>query len=205
MLFSKILSVSSINLWNKILHWYRASALKEFLELLETKLFSLNFGEYENISLSPNAGGTIKNIIIGLIIGAILASASAFYTRAVQGKFVRELLHRECLTADTAVTLRECGFFCNPSIRRELSRGGALSKMVRCTSEISMDKPVDFLTARFYVPEEDKYRAEVRYTANGSRMSNLLLTVAVCLLAGFLLLKGIPLLLNLADWLMGMF
>jgi hypothetical protein len=204
-LFSKILSVSSINLWDKILHWYRASALKEFLELLETKLFGLNFGEYENISLSPNAGGTIKNIIIGLIIGAILASASAFYTRAVQGKFVRELLRRECLTADTAVTLRECGFFCNPSIRRELSNSGALSKMVRCTSEISADKPVDFLTARFYVPEDDKHRAEFRYTAKGSRIPNLLLTVAVCLLAGFLLLKGIPLLLNLADWLMGMF
>ena len=205
MLFSKIFSVSSLNLWDKILNWYQASALKEFLELLETKIFGLNLGEYENISLSPNAGGTIKNIIIGLVVGTILASAAAFYTRAVQGKFVRELLRRECFTADSAVTLRECGFFCDPSVRRELSKGGALSKIVRCTSEISSDKPVDFLTARFYVPEDDKYRAEFRYTAKGSRIPNLLLTAAVSLLAGFLLLKGIPLLLNLTDWLMGLF
>ncbi len=203
MLFSKIFAVSSLNLWDKILHWYQTSALKEMLELLESKFFGLNLGEYENFSLSENAGGTIKNIIIGLIIGTILASASAFYTRAVQGKFVRELLRRECFTADAAVTLRECGFFCNPSIRRELSQRGALSKITRCTSEISEDKPVDFLTARFYIPEDDKYRAEFRYTNSGSRIPHLLLTVAVCILAAFLLLKGLPLLLNLADWLIG--
>ncbi len=205
MLFSKIFALSSLNLWDKILYRYQSSAIKELLELLEAKLFGLNLGEYENFSLSANVGSTIQNVIIGLVIGTVLASVSAYYTRAVQGRFVRELLKRECFTPDTAVTLRECGFFCNPSIRRELSQRGALAKITRRAEESDGDAPLDFMTARFYIPEEDKYRAEFRYANKSARIPHVLLTVAVCILAGFLLLKGLPLLLGLADRLMGMF
>lgn len=205
MLFSKIYSISAVNLWDKILNWYRNSLIKELLDYLETQVFSITFGDYDNITLSERSGENIKNILIGLILGTILASAAAYYMRAVQGKFVRELLKKECFSPDTAVTLRECGFFCNPSVRRELSKGGALSKITKCTDAVSEEHPIDFLTARFYIPEDDKYRAEFRYTKKGASVPHLLLTVGVCILVGVLLFRWLPQLLSFADWIVGGF
>ena len=148
----------------------------------------------------------------------ILASAMTCYTKAVQGRFVRELIKRECFTPDRAITLRECGFFCHPTIRRELTAGGALSKItVRVsadvTEEVSSDKmenrreaaPIDLLTARFYIPEDAKYRAELRYRRKGSRGADLILVFVLCVVFTVLLFRGAPILLSFADWLISIF
>ena len=225
MLFSKISTFSSGNLWEQILNWYQNSLIKELLDHFENNVFNLDPSVYEHFTLTAETSSSIKNIIIGLVIGMVLASGMACYTRAVQGKFVRELLKRECFTPESAVTLRQCGFFCNPSIRRELSKGGALSKITRTVSTAeetptsddgneataertntnSDNTSVDFLTARYYIPEEEKYRAEFRYRQQGSRVPHLLLTVVICVLVAVLLFRGLPVLLTFADWLISVF
>jgi hypothetical protein len=204
-LFSKIIAKSQYNLWDKILFWYENSAIKAWLEGLENNVSSIQSGDYENLTMTASTLATVRNVLLGLVIGAILASAAACYTKAVHGKFVRELLKRECFTPETAITLRECGFFCNPSVRRDLFRGGALAKITRCTEQIEGDTTPDLLTARFYIPEEDKYRAEFRYTNKGATVSHLILTAVVCIVCAILLLKGLPMLLGFADWILGAF
>ena len=129
--YLKIFILSSSNLWEKILNWYQNSVIRELLDHFEQNVFNLHFQGYDNFNVSSESAKNIKNMIIGLILGMILASAVMCYTKAVQGKFVRELLRRESFSPDTAVTLRDCGFFCNPSVRRELEKGGALSKITR--------------------------------------------------------------------------
>ena len=196
---------SHYNLWDKILIWYENSAIKAWLESLDRNVLSIQSGDYENLTMTADTAATVRNILIGLVIGTILASAAACYTKAVHGKFVRELLKRECFTPETAISLRTCGFFCNPSIRRDLTRGGALAKIVRCTEPIDADQAPDFLNAKFYIPEDDKYRAEFRYTNKGSTVPYLILTAAVCIAGAVLILKGLPTLLGFADWILSAF
>lgn len=200
MLFSKIYAISSANMWDKIVNWYQTSVIKELLEFLDTRVFHINPTTYDHFSLTERAGNNLKNIFLGLIIGMIFAAIAAYYTRTVQGKFVRELIKRECLSPETAITLRECGFFCNPSVRRELSKGGTLSKITKLA-----DPPedpgaeIDFLTARYYIPEDTKYRAEIRFRTQGSGLFFLILTSAVCIALCLLFFRALPSLLRLAD------
>ena len=203
--FSKITATSATNLWDKILYWYQDSWIKALLDALNNDILLVQTGNYENISLSAATGQSIKNIIIGLALGTVLAAIMIYHTRTTQSKFVQELLRRQCFTPDTAVTLRECGFFCNLSVRQELSRRGALSKVARCAEEQSPDLPVDFMTARFYIHEDDRYRAEIRYSQKDMHVLQLILTIVAGVAAAFLLIKGLPYILNVTDWLIGLF
>ena len=205
MLFSKVIALNNNNLWDKILFWYQNSAIKAFLDALNSDIFNAQTGNYENISLTASTGQTIKNIIIGLALGTILAAVMMYYTRAAQGKFVQELIRRECFSPEKAVTLRECGFFCNLSVRQDLARRGALSKLARCAEEQSPDEAIDFMTARFYIHEDDRYRAEFRYSKKNATALQMALTVAAGIAAALLLIKGLPYILNVADWLIGLF
>ena len=60
---------------------------------------------------------------------------------------------------------------------------------------------IDFLTARFYIPEDLKYRAELRYSRSGSGVPHLILIAVLSIPAAILLIKGLPILLGFADWL----
>lgn len=206
---SNIMMLLGANLWEKILIWYQNSLLKELVEYLGSTVFHVEFSTYENFSLSGGIGGTVRNIILGLMVGTALAAGMMFYTRNVQGRFVRALLKGESFSPERAMTLRETGMFRNTSVRRELSRSGVLSKLTRCVEEENFDssaskKPFepDFMTAHFYIPEDLKYRAEVRYDRKGSGLPQLVLTVVACLVVAVVLCRFLPSLLGLADWLM---
>ena len=200
MLFSKIYTLSGANIWDKTVNWYQSSMIKELLTYLDTQVFHVNPASYDHFSLTERAGNNIKNVVLGLVIGMILASIAAYYTRAVQGKFVRELLKRECLSPETAITLRECGFFCNPTIRRELKNGGAISKVTELAEPPEKaDEPIDFLSARFYIPEETKYRAEFRFQNEGASPLHVILIAVICIAAGVAVFRVLPSLLGLAD------
>ncbi|MBR7099192.1 MAG: hypothetical protein IKC59_07240 [Clostridia bacterium] len=205
--YLKIFMLSSGNLWERTLNWYQKSVIKELLEHLQNNVFHLGAGVYDNFSMTEKTGNYVSNIIIGLILGMIFASVAAYYTRAVQGRFVRELLKRECFSPEQAVTLHDCGFFCNPSVRRELIKGGALFKIVRLASEPTAETDPkaeaepNLLTACYYIPEDEKYKAEFRYRRQGSGGLHLLLSILICIIAAVLIFKGLPILLNFADWL----
>ena len=200
MLFSKIYALSGANIWDKTVNWYQTSTIKELLTFLDTQVFHINPATYDHFSVSERAGQNIKNVILGLVIGMILAAIATYYTRAVQGKFVRELLKRQCLTPESAITLRECGFFCNPTIRRELKNGGALSKIAKLAEPLeNADTPIDFLSARYYIPEETKDRTELRFRSQGSGPLYVILISVICIAAGVILFRVLPSLLGLAD------
>ncbi len=254
-LFLKIFNLSGGNIWEKLLIWYENSVIKELLDYISEKWLSPEFGTYENFSVSGSAGSTVRNVIIGLALGMMIAAALMFYARFVQGKFIRALLRGECFTPDRAMTLYETGMFREPSVRRELARGGVLAKLTRCLptgqavrleevqeaveaepapdngeardsengapppaesepeatkadpmgNTVALPDRVDFTTARFYIPEELKYRAEARYDSRGSRLPQLILSLVVGIALAVLLVRLAPVLLNFADWLISVF
>ena len=200
MLFSKIYTLSGANIWDKTVSWYQNSLIKELLTYFDTQVFHVAPTAYDHFSISEKAGKNIKTIILSLIIGTILASIATYYTRSVQGKFVRELLKRECFSPESAVTLSECGFFSSTSIRQELKNGGTLSKITKLAEPPeNADDPIDFLTARYYIPEDEKYRAEFRFEKKGAGLFHVILTTVLAIAAGVILFRVLPSVLGLAD------
>lgn len=270
--YSKIIAINNSNIWEKLLSWYQNSIIKELTDYLSEQVFQVDFRVYDNFTVGAGTEATVRNVILGLMIGMIVAACAMAYTRRVHGRFVRTLLRRGALSPDTAITLRETGLFRNPSVRRALL-GGAVSKLTRCVeteaylaardvptddasnAEAGADSPSDaeatapaepgsdteyaseeahgegdldsqngtekapavrglvvvdgftpdLLTARFYIPEELKYRAEVRYERRGSGIPQLILTTVACVAAAILLCRFLPSILQLADNLINVF
>ena len=117
----------------------------------------------------------------------------------------------------------ELGMFRSDSVRRDLARGGALTKLALCVqreellaatdaeseAEIAkkrdtyLDFRPDFTSARYYIPEELRYRAEFRYSKKGTSVGFFLLTVVLCFAGAALLCSLLPSLVGFADWLIG--
>ena len=66
-------------------------------------------------------------------------------------------------------------------------------------NRIDGEKKIDFETARFYIPEPLKYRAQVRYEKSGRGWVGVLLTVAITLLGGALICRFLPDFVQLLD------
>lgn len=227
-------AMSSAGFWDRISEWYADSVISELIAYLSDRYFSVEFGNYENFSLSSNAGVTVRNIVLALALGFILAALITAYTRVVLGGFVRKLLREECHSPANAKTLMELGYFRSVSIRSALVRGAALRMVVRyCKAEereaaiaFASAKPsseeegaseppatperrtgerIDFLSDAFYIPEELRYRAEIRFDSKGSGWLPVVLAVVGTIVVASILCWFLPDLVQFADNLITVF
>ena len=141
----------------------------------------------------------------GLILGAL----GSYFTRRDASLFIRKLIVDEIFTPDRAITLEEAGFASNLALRLSLRTGKPLRRMLVCVNEDEFPKKkcsfirrfftgereivqTDLKTARFYLPEETKYRAETRYNVKNVTPLDLLLSVAILIAAGFVVIYAAP-------------
>ena len=222
------------SLWEKIAEWYQGSLIHELLEYLSQTYFSVDFGTYEHFSVSGTSGGTVRNMILAIALGIIIAAVLTAYTREGLGGFVRRLIKEDALAPEKSKTLMELGYFRSTMLRRALSRGSALRMVVRCTEQEAFeanraeqgtdavgtaDKPkakipflkgtseyrMDFTTARFYIPEDLRHRAEIRFDKKGSGWIPVIVISVVTVIAASALCFFLPDLLQFADNLIGIF
>ncbi len=249
-----VLSGATLPFWERAVAWYRESLIYELLEYFNSRYFTIHFVGYENFSIGLSTAETVRNVILALALGVILAALFTAYLRNTLGGFVRRLISSGCDSPANAKTLSELGYFRSPSVRRELSRGTILPMVVRRLDELSthveqneaetdgksadsegetaVDEAVsedqksenivestakksffnfgkrgemiDFTTARFYIPEDLRYRAEIRFRRKGSSW---LLVIAICviaLVAAALLCVFLPSIVGLADKIVSM-
>lgn len=135
-------AATDLTLWEKIVEWYQNSFLCELLTYLKDTYFSVNFGAYENFTISETTAETIRLLIPAIGIAMVFACLLTARVRVVQGRFVRRLLRGESFSPDSAKTLAELELFRNASIRRELSRGSNLRMVVRCVHKDGRDTGV---------------------------------------------------------------
>lgn len=295
-------AATDLSLWERIAEWYQGSLIHELLNYFQERFFTVDFGLYENFSISPSTAKTIASIIPALAIALVVASFMTARLRVNMGRFVRRLLKKECFSPESAKTLMELDMFRNASLRRELSRGSSLRMVVRClhadgtdtgvgayqemplskmlegvleeedktdgeaseavteaaaadeaagengtltveksdpetapvTDEIAdtvsasaqgqalvsdaenahtvsknthtvskkaryAAKKVDFLTARFYIPEPLKHRADVRFDSRGSSWAPAIASIVIVTVLSALLCWLLPYILWLAD------
>ena len=119
-----------VTLWDKIAAWYRRSVFYELFRHLNEVVFGVEFGSYDHIALGANAERTARNLILAAMAAILVASAVAFYTKAVPGGFIRRLLRMGAHSPENAASLYETGYFRSFGVRREVKRGGALAKLV---------------------------------------------------------------------------
>ena len=195
-----------------------------------TNLFSPDMGEYEYIGVS---GSMIRNIIVGLLCGFFLACCMTVFDRRVLGDFVRRVLYCECFSKETAMTLAELGYLKNSIIRGSLRGNVSLRRVVKCVEEEEFraraeaeyatlvkaceeagKKPprrtvpafkVDPTVMHFYIPEDLKYVADVKFEKKGANWVTLLVSFVLFLVLASLAAFLLPDLLQLIDNMMAQF
>lgn len=171
---------------------------------------------------------SLRMIIVGIFIGLALAAFGAVFNKRVLGDFVRGLLREEALTPETAKTLTELGYLKSSVIRSSVKRGVTLRRVVRCREEEEYlaeiaKKQEEYEEKRrenpslpkfkaepfcvkpsehhFYIPDELKYMADVKFEKRGTTWLGAILFSVILLIVLVVLLLALPKILEiLNDW-----
>ena len=139
---------------------------------------------------------------------------------------------KKAFSPDTALTLEEIGIENNDFLCYAVSKNGAVRRVVRCVEEeehqaalaqaraeyeqkrANGDKLPPFKETvysinpsadRFYIPDELKYSAEIKFDKKGNSWSGAVICAIILLVALIAALVGLPYLLSLLDSVAGMF
>ena len=147
---------------------------------------------------------TLTGIIWAIAAGFAVGMFLSYYNKNYLGETVRRLYKRGADSKETALTLNELGLAPTKFRTHSLKQGGSLRKYVKIANEdeavtslgrkkrakifeflfpSSEKDSCDFETAKLYMPEEERYRAAVRYEQK-SRLSPVILVSALIVLAG---------------------
>ncbi len=160
---------------------------------------------------------TLRLIIWGVIGGLAVGTLISLFGRRIPGVLVRELHRAGADCAEKAVTLDELGLKKNFLLRRALRDGTPLRKYALLANEADFvtkepkkkgfgrvmrkifslppaqaKRILDFDRARFYMPDEQRYVAEVRYNGKGATLTGVVLSLLLLLGIGFLLQWLLP-------------
>ena len=174
---------------------------------------------YGNLNLDTGDMIMIKNILLGLFIGLSLAAFATVFNKRVLGNFVRKLLADEVLCAENAKTLAELGYDKKYAIRSAVGHSTNLRRVVKCREEeiynaeieekrLSYEeqrKPdrslrrfrsepfhVDPLKHHFYIPEDMKYTADIKFEKKGTTLLGAILFVVIMAIAFVVLIVSLP-------------
>lgn len=141
---------------------------------------------------------SLEKVIICCLIGAVIASVMALYNKRAVGGFVRALLKRGAADESSALTLAELGYaravFLYSSLKNPDS---GLRKVVSLVGQDGRIDSGQLRQARFFIAEDDRYRAEARYDGRHTSIPVLILAVILLTAAAYLCIKYIPELLAL--------
>ena len=152
--------------------------------------------------LETNGSGSFELILICCYVGLLAACVLSIYDKRVMGEFIRTLIRMDATSPEKAVTLTAAGYGKKSAVVRALRGNGMFKGMVyEASEEVEFDRenhalPVyrekfDVESARFYIPEPLKYKAEVRFEKKGTHIMVLVLGAILfgVLLVAALLLK----------------
>ena len=203
------------------------SLLEELWAYLEGKYFSVEVGRYENINMGTGSLVTLQRVVLGIFAGVIIAAAMACYDKNRLGAFVRAIVREQALWPDKAMTIYDLGFARNSAVKASLRSPNKLGKIVRCVErdaynaevekakeayiqEHGSDKDfympeyrVDFDRDHFYIPDEEHYRAEIRFDEKGSGWRAFILVVMVSVVGAALVCFLLPDMIQLVDNMIG--
>ena len=125
---------------------------------------------------------TIPMIIWAVYIGLVIGVFMSYYNKAYLGNAIRALLAKEAFGKDKAMTAEELGFSNKRLILRSIRRG-VLSRFVHTTEDE---------TERYYLVEDERHRAELRYSNKGTDLYVAIISLVIFLIVAFVLARYLP-------------
>ena len=189
-------------------------------------------GSYENIGFEKTPLFSLRLTVLGIFVGAIIACLMMAYNKKVIGGAVRKMIADGVLSPDGAKTLEELGYRKNVIMRNAFRSSVSMRRVVKCVGEeefiaeqnkkreehekrieagekLPKFKEIEYVidpdTDKFYIPEELRIRAEVKFEKKGSGWLATVLTVLALCVAFFAVLLVLPLIFGITDEMIGSF
>lgn len=177
---------------------------------------------YQNFDIDVN-NGSLEILLWSIYAGIILGVLASLVYRVCTHSFVSAMIKAGALNEDNAVTLDSLTFRGKWYIKRQLRSGSSLSRMFVCTNADTFPKKkcsalgrfwhekflgdeiprvVPFETAKFYLPEERRIAAELRFTPEDRPVRTFLLAAVILAVVIFAVTIALPELLQMLDNLM---
>lgn len=189
-------------------------------------------GNYNNLGLEKMPLLSLRITVLGIFVGMIAGCIAMVYHKQVIGGIVRQLIAKGCSTPESAMTAAELGYIKNPLAKNALERSVSLHRVVRCVEEeqFYLDQAecreiyerkrsteegarlpkfkdheylIDAGSDRFYIPEELRIRAEIKFEKKGSGWISGVLGVIALLVIFFCVLLALPQILQMTDNFLG--
>ncbi len=157
--------------------------------------FRVTAEDYEKLHFSESDALTATLFIWGICIGIVLAALYTLYQQKALGGAVRAILRAEAFSEECAKTVEELGLPPRSLARRALTRAGALRSVV-CTVQ---GEDGD---TRYYIPEERKYAADLRFDKRENNVAGVVLTVVLAVGLALLLIRFFPMILGMINGLL---
>ena len=196
------------------------------------ELFIKSDGYYDNINVSYGTLLSVRLVILGLFVGMCIATFVTVFNKRVLGDVVRSLLSKNALSPETALTLEELGYGKNPIIQLSLKYGTSLRRVVKSREEVCYYRDVEskreeYLSRKndgekipkfkeipykmdtsadhFYIPEDMKYMADVKFEKSGNSLGGAILIVIGLTVAFFVIMYFLPDILSFINGIAGSF
>ena len=127
---------------------------------------------------------TVPMIVWSVYIGVALGVIMGYYNKAILGQAIRSLLSKEAFGEEKALTATELGFAKKRMILHSI-KSGVLSRFVHT---------IDGEEKRYYLIEDERHRAELRYSNKGTDLYVVIIALVIFLLVAFVLER------YLTDW-----
>ena len=161
-------------------------------------LFEIEAREYQKIAFTAQSAETARIVVLGLCAGLFLAMLYTLYLRAVPGSLVRALLKRNANTPEAAQTLDSLHLRLRGFVVAALAHNATLQRLVKIAPQTG-NNGEEKRPARYYIPEENVFRAEALYSKRGNPIVHLFFAVLGCTALAILLCKLIPVALSMID------
>lgn len=189
-------------------------------------VYVTNEAYYEHLGIEGKDLFNIKLLILGLCIGLAIASFGAVYDKRVLGEMVRTLRRRDCIDPEGAKTLAELGYARNSIVRHSVRKSVNLRRVVKCVEEeqfiaeqnarreaheekrksdksIGRFREVDYVfdleNDHFYIPESQKYVADIKFEKKGTTWLGAILFTVIMLVVYVVLLIKLPDMLDIIN------
>lgn len=155
---------------------------------------------YNQINLSDLSASSLEVIVWGICIGIVLATLLSVLYKCFTAPFIKALIKAEAFDEARAKTLRELNFSGKWYIKNELKyQSKAMRRyvvpVVDGDSSQGADltaKKVDVETARFYLPEDKKIEAEIRFTEAKNPVFTIVITAVLVFAAAVFAMTAAP-------------
>ena len=187
---------------------------------------------YEYLDMDQTDLVWLKTLILGLFVGLSIASFATLYDKRTLGNMVRRLIATDCLSPEKAQTLEQLGYARSSIARHAVRKSVSLRRVVRCREEEEflaeqeqrrteheekrkLDRSLprfrdaeyrfDLEHDHFYIPEDMKYMADVKFERKGTTLFAAILFTVLLAIGYVILLVNLPSILDILNDFVGGF